>query len=146
MREGTELDSAGVRWRACRLVAKPRVPVGRRTREGMQSRFDLPIGNVPWQGGARTTIVLPFSLFPPRYFCHFCFFTTYLLLCLLWGRNNIQSQCRKSNSRAAALKWSSSRRALRGSTCSRSQARRRLRPSSRRTTAALEAEESLTSG
>ena len=52
MREGTELDSAGVRWRACRLVAKPRVPVGRRTREGMQSRFDLPMGNVPGQGGA----------------------------------------------------------------------------------------------
>ena len=52
MREGTELDSAGVRWRACRLVAKPRVPVGRRTHEGMQSRFDLPMGNVPWQGGA----------------------------------------------------------------------------------------------
>ena len=51
MREGTELDSAGVRWRACRLVAKPRVPVGRRTREGMQSRFDLPMGNVPGQGG-----------------------------------------------------------------------------------------------
>src|SRR6516165_6970126 len=52
MREGTELDSTGVRWRVCDLVAKPRAPVGRRTHEGMQSRFDLPMGNVPGQGGA----------------------------------------------------------------------------------------------
>ena len=52
MREGTELDSAGARWRTCSAVAKPRVPMGRRTHKGMRSRSDLPRGNVPWQGGA----------------------------------------------------------------------------------------------
>ena len=46
VREETELDSAGERWRACSAVAKPRVPVGK------QTRFDLPMGYVPWQGGA----------------------------------------------------------------------------------------------
>jgi len=52
VREETELDSAGERWRACSAVAKPRVPIGRRTLRGMQSRFDPPVGNVPWRGGA----------------------------------------------------------------------------------------------
>jgi hypothetical protein len=50
VREETELDSAGVRWRACSAVAKPRVPVGKRTRSGMRSRFDPPPGNVPGRG------------------------------------------------------------------------------------------------
>jgi hypothetical protein len=40
-----KLDSAGARWRACELKAKPRVPVGR-SPVGKQSRCDPSTGNV----------------------------------------------------------------------------------------------------
>ena len=50
MREEAELDSAGEDGRACVVKAKPRVP------KGKLSRFDPPMGSVPWRGGQSTGV------------------------------------------------------------------------------------------
>ena len=50
MGEEAKLDSAGEAGRACVVKAKPRVP------KGKPSRFDPPMGSVPWRGGQFTGV------------------------------------------------------------------------------------------